>query len=107
MRIVSWRHPIAAPFTAPVDGDCQHPKWKDGEIVVFSFDAVEREGILDGRSYYLAFTDGSTTFKRVSARTNTIRKFLFFDSGTQKKKPGTRRCTGMRSSESPARFRSR
>jgi transcriptional regulator with XRE-family HTH domain len=52
-------------FTAPVDGDCQHPKWKHGEIVVFSFDAVEREGILDGRSYYLAFTDGSTTFKRV------------------------------------------
>lgn len=52
-------------FTAPVDGDCQHPKWRDGEIVVFSFDAVEREGILPGNSYYLAFTDGSTTFKRV------------------------------------------
>jgi DNA-binding XRE family transcriptional regulator len=52
-------------FTAPVDGDCQHPKWKHGEIVVFSFDAVEREGILSGRSYYLAFTDGSTTFKRL------------------------------------------
>jgi transcriptional regulator with XRE-family HTH domain len=52
-------------FTAPVDGDCQHPKWKHGEIVVFSFDAVDREGILPGRSYYLAFTDGSTTFKRV------------------------------------------
>jgi transcriptional regulator with XRE-family HTH domain len=52
-------------FTAPVDGDCQHPKWKHGEIVVFSFDAVEREGIIAGRSYYLAFTDGSTTFKRV------------------------------------------
>jgi transcriptional regulator with XRE-family HTH domain len=52
-------------FTAPVDGDCQHPKWKHGEIVVFSFDAVDREGILAGRSYYLAFTHGSTTFKRV------------------------------------------
>jgi DNA-binding XRE family transcriptional regulator len=52
-------------FTAPVDGDCQHPKWKHGEIVVFSFDAVEREGILPGKSYYLAFTDGSTTFKRI------------------------------------------
>jgi transcriptional regulator with XRE-family HTH domain len=52
-------------FTAPVDGDCQSPKWKHGEIVVFSFDAVEREGIISGRSYYLAFTDGSTTFKRV------------------------------------------
>jgi transcriptional regulator with XRE-family HTH domain len=52
-------------FTAPVDGDCQHPKWKHGEIVVFSFDAAEREGILPGKSYYLAFTDGTTTFKRV------------------------------------------
>jgi transcriptional regulator with XRE-family HTH domain len=52
-------------FTAPVDGDCQHPKWKHGEIVVFSYDAVEREGILPGKSYYIAFTDGSTTFKRV------------------------------------------
>jgi len=52
-------------FTAPVDGDCQNPKWKHGEIVIFSFDAADREGILTGRSYYLAFTDGSTTFKRV------------------------------------------
>jgi transcriptional regulator with XRE-family HTH domain len=52
-------------FAAPVDGDCQHPKWKHGEIVIFSFDAAEREGILQGKSYYLAFTDGSTTFKRV------------------------------------------
>jgi hypothetical protein len=52
-------------FTIPVDGDCQEPAWKDGEIVLFSFDAYEREGILPGKSYYLAFTDGSTTFKRV------------------------------------------
>jgi transcriptional regulator with XRE-family HTH domain len=52
-------------FTAPVDGDCQHPKWKHGEVVIFSFDATEREGILPGRSYYLAFTDGTTTFKRI------------------------------------------
>jgi transcriptional regulator with XRE-family HTH domain len=52
-------------FTAPVDGDCQHPKWKDGEVVIFSYDAYEREGLLPGKSYYVAFTDGSTTFKRV------------------------------------------
>jgi hypothetical protein len=52
-------------FTIPVDGDCQEPVWKHGEIVVFSFDAYDREGILPGKSYYLAFTDGSTTFKRV------------------------------------------
>jgi len=53
------------PFSAPVDGDCQDPKWKHGELVIFSFDAYEREGILAGKSYYLAFADGSTTFKRV------------------------------------------
>jgi hypothetical protein len=52
-------------FTIPVDGDCQEPVWKDGEIVLFSFDAYDREGIISGKSYYLAFTDGSTTFKRV------------------------------------------
>jgi len=52
-------------FTVPVDGDCQNPVWKDGETVVFSFDAFEREGIIPGKSYYLAFVDGSTTFKRV------------------------------------------
>jgi hypothetical protein len=52
-------------FTIPVDGDCQEPAWKDGEIVLFSFDAYDREGILPGKSYYLAFTDGTTTFKRV------------------------------------------
>jgi hypothetical protein len=55
----------ARAFTIPVDGDCQDPVWKNGEIVVFSFDAYDREGILPGKSYYLAFTDGSTTFKRV------------------------------------------
>ena len=52
-------------FTIPVDGDCQEPVWMNGEIVLFSFDAYDREGILPGKSYYLAFTDGSTTFKRV------------------------------------------
>ena len=52
-------------FSAPVDGDCQNPKWRDGEIVIFSYDAVEREGIIPGSSYYVAFTDGSTTFKRL------------------------------------------
>jgi len=63
------RQPVSTPdiriFTIPVDGDCQEPVWKDGELVVFSFDAYEREGIVPGKSYYLAFTDGSTTFKRV------------------------------------------
>jgi len=62
-RIVDSRDKRA--FAVPVDGDCQTPKWKDGEVVVFSYDAVEREGVLPGKSYYVAFTDGSTTFKRV------------------------------------------
>ncbi|HEY8748985.1 MAG TPA: hypothetical protein VIM11_13470 [Tepidisphaeraceae bacterium] len=52
-------------FTIPVDGDCQEPVWNDGEIVLFSYDSYEREGILSGKSYYLAFSDGTTTFKRV------------------------------------------
>lgn len=55
----------ARAFSIPVDGDCQEPVWKNGDVVVFSFDAFDREGILPGKSYYLAFTDGSTTFKRV------------------------------------------
>ena len=52
-------------FVIPVDGDCQEPVWNDGDIVLFSFDAYEREGILPGKSYYLAFSDGTTTFKRI------------------------------------------
>ena len=55
----------ARAFSVPVDGDCQEPVWKHGDVVIFSFDAFDREGILPGKSYYLAFTDGSTTFKRV------------------------------------------
>ena len=52
-------------FTIPVDGDCQEPVWHNGDIVLFSYDAYERDGILPGKSYYLAFSDGTTTFKRV------------------------------------------
>jgi hypothetical protein len=63
-------------FVTPVDGDCQEPKWKHGELVIFSYDAVDREGLLPGRSYYLVFTDGSTTFKRVFADERDPEKFI-------------------------------
>jgi hypothetical protein len=59
-----------------VDGDCQQPKWKHGELVIFSYDAVEREGILPGKSYYLAFTDGSTTFKRLYPDENDAERYI-------------------------------
>jgi transcriptional regulator with XRE-family HTH domain len=52
-------------FACPADGDCQSPKWKDGEVIIFSYDAFDREGVLPGRSYYLSFSDGTSTFKRV------------------------------------------
>ncbi|HEY8749793.1 MAG TPA: S24 family peptidase [Tepidisphaeraceae bacterium] len=52
-------------FTIPVDGDCQEPVWCDGDVVLFSYAIVETEGILPGKSYYIAFIDGTTTFKRV------------------------------------------
>jgi transcriptional regulator with XRE-family HTH domain len=52
-------------FACPADGDCQSPKWKDGEVVIFSYDAFDREGVVPGKSYYLSFSDGTSTFKRV------------------------------------------
>jgi len=52
-------------FAVTVDGDCMEPKYRDGDIVVFSVDAAEREGIIDGKNYFLQFADGENTFKRV------------------------------------------
>jgi transcriptional regulator with XRE-family HTH domain len=52
-------------FVVTVDGDCMEPRYLDGNLVVFSVDAVEREGILPGRNYFIQFTDGETTFKRI------------------------------------------
>jgi hypothetical protein len=34
-------------------------------MVVFSVDAAEREGIMEGRNYFIQFTEGETTFKRI------------------------------------------
>jgi len=52
-------------FAVTVDGDCMEPKYRDGDIVVFSVDAAEREGIVDGKNYFIQFTDGENTFKRI------------------------------------------
>lgn len=52
-------------FVVTVDGDCQEPRYHSGDDVVFSVDALEREGIRDGASYYVELKDGTTTFKRV------------------------------------------
>jgi SOS-response transcriptional repressor LexA len=52
-------------FVVTLDGDCMEPKYHDGARVIFSMDAVEREGIVSGKSYFLQFHDGSQSFKRV------------------------------------------
>jgi phage repressor protein C with HTH and peptisase S24 domain len=52
-------------FAVTVDGDCMEPKYRDGDVVVFSVDAAEREGIVDGKNYFIQFTDGENTFKRI------------------------------------------
>lgn len=52
-------------FAVSVDGDCMEPKYRNGDVVVFSVDAAEREGIVDGRNYFIQFADGQNTFKRV------------------------------------------
>ena len=52
-------------FAAVVDGDCMEPRYCDGDVVVFSVDAAEGEGILEGKNYFIQFTDGENTFKRI------------------------------------------
>jgi phage repressor protein C with HTH and peptisase S24 domain len=52
-------------FAVTVDGDCMEPKYSHGDVVLFSVDAAEREGIVEGKNYFLQFADGENTFKRV------------------------------------------
>ncbi|MDB5299365.1 MAG: hypothetical protein JWO87_1028 [Phycisphaerales bacterium] len=52
-------------FAVTVDGDCMEPKYHHGDVVVFSVDAAEREGIVEGKNYFLQFADGENTFKRI------------------------------------------
>ncbi len=41
------------------------PRYRHGDVVVFSVDAVNQEGIVDGRNYFVQFEDGENTFKRI------------------------------------------
>jgi len=52
-------------FAVTVDGDCMEPKYRDRDVVIFSVDLAEREGIVDGRNYFIQFADGQNTFKRL------------------------------------------
>ena len=52
-------------FAVTVDGDCMEPRYRHGDVVIFSVDAAEAEGIVDGRNYFLQFDDGHNSFKRV------------------------------------------
>jgi transcriptional regulator with XRE-family HTH domain len=52
-------------FAVTVDGDCMEPKYHDGDVVVFSIDAAEREGVVHGKNYFVQFADGENTFKRI------------------------------------------
>ena len=52
-------------FSVVVDGDCMEPRYRHGELVIFSVDAAEREGILEGRNYFVQLSDGQNTFKRI------------------------------------------
>ena len=52
-------------FAVTVDGDCMEPKYHNGDVVIFSADVAEREGIVDGKNYFVQFADGENTFKRL------------------------------------------
>lgn len=52
-------------FSATVDGDCMEPRYRHGDVVIFSVDAVDAEGVVEGRNYFIQLDDGHNTFKRV------------------------------------------
>ena len=63
------KSPVPGPaqrrFAVTVDGDCMETKYRDGESVIFSVDAAESEGIIEGRNYFIQFHDDQNTFKRI------------------------------------------
>jgi transcriptional regulator with XRE-family HTH domain len=52
-------------FTVSVDGQCMEPRYESGERVGCSIRRWEREGFVWGKDYWIRFTDGQTTLKRV------------------------------------------
>jgi transcriptional regulator with XRE-family HTH domain len=52
-------------FAVTVDGDCMEPKYYHGDTVIFSVEAAEREGIVEGKNYFIQFAGGDNTFKRI------------------------------------------
>lgn len=52
-------------FSVTVDGDCMEPRYSHGDVVIFSVEAVDREGIVEGRNYFVQLEGGENTFKRV------------------------------------------
>lgn len=52
-------------FLTVVEGDCMEPTYRNGQLVVFGYDIVDREGLVDGHPYYVQLSDGSGTFKLV------------------------------------------
>ena len=53
-------------FAARVHGDSMVPKYREGDIVIFSPAAARR----DGDDCFVRFDDGQTTFKRVFTEKN-------------------------------------
>lgn len=52
-------------FTVAVDGQCMEPRYESGERVGCSIRRWEKEGFVWGKDYWIRFTDGQTTLKRV------------------------------------------
>jgi transcriptional regulator with XRE-family HTH domain len=55
-------------FSAVVDGTCMEPDYRDGEIVTFSYDVTQRDGLVVGKDYFFqgrGESNGEGTFKRL------------------------------------------
>ena len=52
-------------FFVCVEGDVMEPAYLDGDQVLFSIDEAEREGVVDGKSYFVLLKGGRRFFRRV------------------------------------------